>query len=699
MTLPKKIIFFFYFYLQFCCLAFFAHAETAQDNTYQYSYYEDKTNSASAEDLNRSGVSYIPSSGNSISLGFVPYPVWMKIDLPKIEREQLIIIENAHLDDLELYLFSDNKIIQTYFSGDLKPFQNRALNYNYFNFIVPIGTNKILIKTKNKGLLLVPVKILPFNIFFNYYQKYTLIHWFYFGFVILAICSNLLFYIWLRESIYFYYVLCVSAIGFVTAVDFGYTFQILWPSTPEINNFNTTFYCVSGLIVLFTEKLLNIRYNFPKLYYCYIVIYLACLTGAIISLLGYYSITIQIIYYLALSMPILAIYSGIAFLLKTKSDTSKFFLIGWAIYFVSMFVYIASLKNIIPYNIFTTNAIQIGSSFEILFLNLAILSKINSLKKEKEQILAEQNKILEEKVLERTLELHEKTDEILSQNEELQNQRTELEAQRDTLEIQNKIIEENNLLLKGSKESLEKLVQKRTEELKYTNQELTEYNNRLEQFAFITAHNLRGPVSTLLGLSQIYNSKDITDPINPTILEKSRETTIKLDEIIKDLVGILDLQKSVVNLSDNISVSNVYKDVLILLSKEIEESEAIIKHNFKEDIYISCIPAYLNNIFYNLLSNSIKYSKPNIAPTINIEYSATVQEIIFRFSDNGRGIDLSRQGEKIFRPYKRFHLDKEGKGLGLYIVKTQVEIMRGKISIESEENKGTTITIVLPVRH
>ena len=131
----------------------------------------------------------------------------------------------------------------------------------------------------------------------------------------------------------------------------------------------------------------------------------------------------------------------------------------------------------------------------------------------------------------------------------------------------------------------------------------------------------------------------------------------------------------------------------------MEESNAIIKHNFKEDTSISCVPAYLNNIFYNLISNAIKYSKPDLAPWINIDYSIVHNEIVLRFSDNGRGIDLVRQGEKIFRPYKRFHLDKEGKGLGLYIVKTQVEIMRGKISIESEENRGTTITIVLPYRN
>jgi signal transduction histidine kinase len=183
------------------------------------------------------------------------------------------------------------------------------------------------------------------------------------------------------------------------------------------------------------------------------------------------------------------------------------------------------------------------------------------------------------------------------------------------------------------------------------------------------------------------------------ILEKSKETTIKLDEIIKDLVGILDLQKSVANLSHDINIIQILKDVRILLSKEIEESNAHITHNFSDDTYITGVPAYLNNIFYNLISNGIKYCKKHEIPRINIEYQLMDDQLFFKFKDNGRGIDLVRQGEKIFRPYKRFHLDKEGKGLGLYIVKTQVEIMRGKISIESEEDRGTTITVSLPTKH
>jgi signal transduction histidine kinase len=695
--LKKKNTYLFFFSLLFCLITH-APVHSKGKDAISYSYFEDKTDTLSLKKITEPTFKFIPLANNSLTIGFIPHSAWMKIELKKTPKERLLIIENAHVDELEIYLFSENKLIKSYSSGDFRPFQTRNLNYNFFNFIITEDTDRILIKAKNKGIMLLPVKIMPFNVFFNYYQNYTLIHWFYFGFVVLAIGSNLLFFFWLKESIYFYYVLCVFAIGFITAVDFGYTFQIFWPTSPVINHFNTSFYCSAFFIVLFTEKILNIKTNLPKFYYLFLAVYFFFFIAFIFSLIGYYFVAIQMIYYLALTMPVLSLTSGTILFIRSKSETSRFFLVGWSGYFISMFVYMAALENIIPYTTFSANAMQLGSSVEILFLNLAILSKINALKKEKETILSEQNKILEEKVQERTLDLHEKTDEIIAQNEELQNQQTELEAQRDTLEAQNRIIEEQNILLKGSKQSLEKLLEIGTEELKITNQELTDYNNRLEQFAFVTAHNLRGPVATLLGLAQIYNREDLTDPVNLTILNKANETTEKLDVIIKDLAGILDLQKNASNLTKDINIHHVLSDVQILLSKEIEETNALIEYNFDDTTIISGVSVYINNIFYNLVSNSIKYRKENVRPSIKIEYLSENDAVILKFSDNGRGIDIEKYGDKLFHPYKRFHLDKEGKGLGLYIVKTQVEIMKGTIDISSAPDNGCIFSITLPVK-
>jgi signal transduction histidine kinase len=102
------------------------------------------------------------------------------------------------------------------------------------------------------------------------------------------------------------------------------------------------------------------------------------------------------------------------------------------------------------------------------------------------------------------------------------------------------------------------------------------------------------------------------------------------------------------------------------------------------------------SIFHNLITNSIKYRQPGIAPIIEITSTVHQGKIDLVFKDNGLGIDLKRKGTEVFGLYKRFHHHVEGKGMGLFMVKTHVETIGGTISIESEINKGTTFTISFP---
>ncbi|HWZ23500.1 MAG TPA: 7TM diverse intracellular signaling domain-containing protein, partial [Cytophagaceae bacterium] len=664
--MDKKTIWIYKFFI--CVLLLigysnYSYGKDAETVDCDISYFLDSTNHYTIQNIIFSN-NFTPSKKDPLDFGFTQSAIWVAIDLKKNKDDLLITIENCHLDSIDIFFLSDNKLIKKNQSGDHLPFNSRYLENSFFNFLVEKGTDKIFIKIKTQGTTAIPIKLFSIQNYYNYYQSYIRYHWVYFGIVILTILSNLLFYFWLKESIYLSYVFCVLGIGIVTAVDFEYTFQFLWPNHPVFNNYNIAYYGVFIFTILFTDKLLHTRKNLPKIYPVFIFFYLLAASVVILSIFNQYNIAVKLILYSSPLIPVFCLLAGVLTYLKHRDHVVKFYLLGWTIYFVFMFLYLIAILGFIPLNTLTSNLLPVGSSFEIIFLNLAILSKINTLKQEKEKILSDQNRMLEEKVFERTVQLHEKNDEILTQNEEMLSQQTELEAQRDTLATQNRIIEDHNILLKGSKDSLEKLIEKRTDELKHTNQELIDYNHRLEQFAFVTAHNLRGPVATLLGLAQIYNREDITDPINLTILDKSNKTTMKLDEIIRDLVGILDLQKNSANLVQEVNINIVLDDVKILLSKEIEEARAVIEHNFAANTTINGVSAYINNIFYNLISNSIKYRRERIVPRLSIECIQDIDHITIHFKDNGRGIDLEKHGDKIFHLYKRFHLDMEGKGLG-----------------------------------
>jgi len=101
-------------------------------------------------------------------------------------------------------------------------------------------------------------------------------------------------------------------------------------------------------------------------------------------------------------------------------------------------------------------------------------------------------------------------------------------------------------------------------------------------------------------------------------------------------------------------------------------------------------------MFFNLLSNSIKYRDPSRQLIIEIRSGFDHNGSRIEITDNGLGIDLSRFGDDLFKMYKRFHLHTEGKGLGLYLVKLQVSALGGTIIASSKENKYTKFTLSLP---
>ena len=116
--------------------------------------------------------------------------------------------------------------------------------------------------------------------------------------------------------------------------------------------------------------------------------------------------------------------------------------------------------------------------------------------------------------------------------------------------------------------------------------------------------------------------------------------------------------------------------------------------DFSEVDEMLTVKSYLHSIFYNLISNSLKYHQPGIPPEIEIRSHKLGNKIELLFKDNGMGIDMKAKGAQVFGLYKRFHsVSAEGKGMGLYMVKTQVESLGGKISIESGVNAGTTFKI------
>ncbi|MES2389028.1 MAG: PAS domain-containing sensor histidine kinase, partial [Bacteroidota bacterium] len=218
-------------------------------------------------------------------------------------------------------------------------------------------------------------------------------------------------------------------------------------------------------------------------------------------------------------------------------------------------------------------------------------------------------------------------------------------------------------------------------------------NRDLEQFAYIISHNLRGPISNIIGASNLLTLPTISEEGRNVLTMGLSESINKLDSVVTDLNHILKVKSETDEAKESVSFSQLVEDVKFSIKNLVDKDSISISYDFEDVDILFTIKSYLYSIFYNLISNSIKYRQPDIPCKIEIKSFRNNDSIELEFRDNGLGIDLQKRGSQVFGLYKRFHKDIEGKGMGLYMVKTQVETLGGKIKIESEVNVGTTFTI------
>jgi PAS domain S-box-containing protein len=226
-------------------------------------------------------------------------------------------------------------------------------------------------------------------------------------------------------------------------------------------------------------------------------------------------------------------------------------------------------------------------------------------------------------------------------------------------------------------------------------EQLLERNKNLEQFAYIVSHNLRAPVANILGISNVLTYDGIPEDQKREILGSISASARRLDEVITDLNVILQKKKEVGQVRQPVNFQQLIDDIMISLEKMITRNSVSIVADFGEVQEIESVKSYWYSILYNLVTNAIKYRQPSLHPVIKIRSSRQGDKIRLVFQDNGSGIDMKTHGSQVFGLYKRFHPGIEGKGMGLFMIKTQVETMGGTITVNSEVNRGTEFTITL----
>ena len=217
----------------------------------------------------------------------------------------------------------------------------------------------------------------------------------------------------------------------------------------------------------------------------------------------------------------------------------------------------------------------------------------------------------------------------------------------------------------------------------------TDQNESLMNFAHIVSHNLRSHSSNLSMLTTFLDSEKDEEE-RARLLNMLLEASESLDETVGHLTEVVQLKSDAVEKIKALNLLNTIDAVIKNLGLLIKEEGASCEIDIPKSTKINAIPAYLDSIFLNLFTNSLKYKSPDRKLRLIIKARTAGDKVLVSFQDNGQGIDLERHGSKIFGMYKTFHKHKDAKGIGLFITKNQIEAMQGRIEVESEVGVGTT---------
>ena len=290
-------------------------------------------------------------------------------------------------------------------------------------------------------------------------------------------------------------------------------------------------------------------------------------------------------------------------------------------------------------------------------------------------------------------------------NGRLKDEIAERERAQEALRIANEELEtrvqERTEQLVAANQQLEKEVAVRREAeiaLQHKNLELRRSNNDLDNFVYCASHDLKAPVFNIEGLLNVLKEELPTpDETVNRLLQRLDRSVVQINRTVQDLTEVSGIQRenSVFTVGEAY-LEQVLTEVELNIADNIERSQAIIQADFAAQPVLHINQKDLKSVFYNLLTNALKYKHPSRQPHVKISSGIEENFIFLSVTDNGIGIDLRGNEEKLFKLFKRLHDHVEGSGVGLYIVKRIVDNYEGSIAVSSVVGQGTTFTLRFP---
>lgn len=256
-------------------------------------------------------------------------------------------------------------------------------------------------------------------------------------------------------------------------------------------------------------------------------------------------------------------------------------------------------------------------------------------------------------------------------------------------------------VLAGSFDAMLVQIEKMDSFLKETNAALKTYstslertNRELEEFAYISSHDMKSPITSLRGLLTLMQEKDAIKPEHRNVFNLAVNSVLQIQKTINALNDIIAFRKTLGIKREKIDLGEALEEVRLRIP-DYNADQVVINADFTQCPYVNFPPVHLKSIFQNLLTNAIKYKQEGKPAIIDITSACEDNFVVLEVKDNGMGIDMDRFKDKLFGLFQRFHTDIEGTGIGLHMIHSIVESYGGKIYIDSVVDRGTTFKIYL----
>lgn len=674
------------------------------------SYFLDDSDSLSVEAISDSH--FVSLSEEIPNLGITESTAWLKFSLinKSASGELLVSIDQPSLDFVALYMVgSDGVVSHIGTSGEMFPFSRRLYNHNP-NYVFPIMLGEgevadIILEVRSVDQLQLPIYIGTDKSILDLFAFNRLLFGIYLGVIGIMIIYNLFVYLSVRDVAYIYYIAFIAFVGLSQALFKGYTTQYLWPNNTWMAlNASLIIPVLSGVTTgLFTKQFLRVKTYSVKLDWG-INIFIGCyLVGFIIGMVHSKQAGVGIIQFCAMvgSVYLLWVAEKVR---KRNNRAAYFYLIAYSIFLVFVVIFVLRNFNVVPYNTFTANILEIGSVIQVTLLSFALADRINTYRKEKEEsqleaiaiakenekLVREQNVVLERRVAERTYELeasNESLQETLAHLKETQSQLVEAEKMASLGQLTAGVAHEINNPIN--------FVTSNVAPLKRDINMVWEMMDEVERIALAEDIPFEEKERRILTYKEEIDADYLKTEMD-FLLRGMHEGASRTAEIVKSLRIFSRVDEESLKFAD---INEGLESTLVILNSVIKDGISVEKR-LGDLPLVECYPGKLNQVFLNIITNGIYAinKKFNGKPggVLEIKTTADADQATITISDNGMGMS-DEVRDKMFEPFFTTKEVGEGTGLGMSIVYNAIKKHGGKIKVDSAVGEGSSFLIIIPL--